>query len=38
MDNKALLVDDDEKLLNLVKEYIGGYGFKVLALPDGSTI
>jgi two-component system phosphate regulon response regulator OmpR len=38
MEKKVLLVDDDEKLLKLVKEYLQGYGFQVLALPDGSAV
>jgi len=38
MGKKVLLVDDDEKLLNLVKEYLEGYGFQVLTLPDGSAV
>ena len=38
MEKKLLLVDDDEKLLKLVKEYLEGYGFQVLTLPDGSTV
>ena len=38
MEKKVLLVDDDEKLLKLVKEYLEGYGFQVLTLPDGSAV
>ncbi len=38
MEKKLLLVDDDEKLLKLVKEYLEGYGFQVLTLPDGSDV
>ncbi len=38
MDNKALLIDDDEKLLNLVKEYLEGYGFQVKTLSDGFSV
>ncbi len=38
MEKKVLLIDDDEKLLRLVKEYLEGYGFQVLTLPDGSAI
>jgi two-component system phosphate regulon response regulator OmpR len=38
MEEKVLLVDDDEKLLKLVKEYLTGYGLKVLTLPDGSAV
>jgi len=29
-------VDDDEKLRKLLQEYLEGYGFRVMALPDGS--
>jgi two-component system phosphate regulon response regulator OmpR len=38
MGKEVLLVDDDEKLLKLVKEYLEGYGFRVLTLPDGSAV
>jgi two-component system phosphate regulon response regulator OmpR len=38
MVKQVLLVDDDEKLLKLVKEYLEGYGFRVLTLPDGSAV
>ena len=38
MEKKVLLVDDDEKLLKLVKEYLEGYGLQVLTLPDGSAV
>jgi two-component system phosphate regulon response regulator OmpR len=38
MGKKVLLVDDDQKLLKLVKEYLEGYGFRVLTLPDGSAL
>jgi two-component system phosphate regulon response regulator OmpR len=38
MEKKVLLVDDDEKLLKLVKEYLESYGFQVLTLPDGSAV
>ena len=38
MGKEVLLVDDDEKLLKLVKEYLEGYGFRVHTLPDGSAV
>lgn len=38
MGKKVLLIDDDEKLLNLVKEYLEGYGYQVLTLSDGSAV
>lgn len=38
MGNKVLLVDDDEKLRELVTEYLEGYGFQVTALPDGLSV
>lgn len=38
MRNKVLLVDDDDKLRNLVTEYLEGFGFQVVALPDGRKV
>jgi len=38
MRNKVLLVDDDDKLRNLVTEYLEGFGFQVIALPDGRKV
>jgi two-component system phosphate regulon response regulator OmpR len=38
MGEKVLLVDDDEKLRDLLKEYLEGYGYKVLTLVDGSAV
>ena len=38
MPTKVIVVDDDEKLRNLVKEYLEGYGYPVLPLPDGSSV
>lgn len=38
MGEKILLVDDDEKLQRLVKEYLEGYGFMVMTLGDGSSV
>jgi len=38
MKKKVLLVDDDAKLRNLVREYMEGYGFQVLTLPDGAEV
>ncbi|MBN1101957.1 MAG: response regulator [Deltaproteobacteria bacterium] len=35
---KVLLVDDDERLRNLVEEYLEGYGYRVISLPDGSSV
>jgi DNA-binding response OmpR family regulator len=34
--NKVLIIDDDEKLRKLLKEYLEGNGFKVLTLAGGS--
>jgi len=38
MDKKVILVDDDEKLQKLLREYLEGYGFEVVALSDGSSL
>ena len=38
MRNKVLIIDDDEKLRKLLKEYLEGNGFKVLTLADGSDV
>jgi two-component system, OmpR family, phosphate regulon response regulator OmpR len=38
MGNKVLIVDDDLKLQKLLKEYLGGNGFSVWTLPDGSRV
>ena len=38
MGKKVLVVDDDEKLRELVREYLEGYGFQIIALPDGLSI
>jgi two-component system, OmpR family, phosphate regulon response regulator OmpR len=38
MGNKVLIVDDDLKLQQLLKEYLGGNGFSVGTLPDGSRV
>jgi DNA-binding response OmpR family regulator len=35
---KVLLVDDDERLRDLVEEYLEGYGYRVISLPDGSSV
>lgn len=35
MEKRVLIIDDDEKLRNLVKEYLQDYGFTVHAVPDG---
>ena len=38
MGNKVLIVDDDEKLRKLLKEYLVNNGFRVLTLADGSDV
>jgi DNA-binding response OmpR family regulator len=38
MGKKVLVVDDDEKLRALVGEYLEGYGFQTIALPDGRSV
>jgi two-component system phosphate regulon response regulator OmpR len=38
METKLLIVDDDEKLRKLLREYLEGYGFKVLTVSDGSFV
>jgi two-component system phosphate regulon response regulator OmpR len=36
MEKKVLIIDDDIKLRNLLKEYLEGFGYLVSSLPDGS--
>jgi two-component system, OmpR family, phosphate regulon response regulator OmpR len=36
MDNKVLIIDDDERLCKLLKEYLEENGFQVYAIGDGS--
>jgi len=38
MNNKVLLVDDDDKLRKLVTEYLEGYGFQVDTLSNGLSV
>ncbi|MCU0597559.1 MAG: response regulator transcription factor [Desulfobacterota bacterium] len=38
MGKRILIVDDDEKLRRLLKEYLEGYEFKVLTLADGGAV
>jgi DNA-binding response OmpR family regulator len=35
MEKRVLIIDDDEKLRKLIKEYLEDYGFSVHAVPDG---
>jgi two-component system phosphate regulon response regulator OmpR len=36
--NRVLMIDDDEKLQKLLQEYLGGNGFSVRTLGDGSRV
>ena len=38
MNRTILLVDDDAKLRALMSEYLEGYGFRVVTLPDGFAV
>jgi two-component system phosphate regulon response regulator OmpR len=38
MGKKVLLVDDDDKLRKLLKEYLDGYEFQVFTLADGEAV
>ena len=38
MDKKVLIVDDDQKLRELLTEYLTEFGFQVTTLPDGRDI
>ena len=38
MGNRVLIIDDDEKLQKLLREYLGGNGFPVRTLSDGSEV
>ena len=38
MGKRILIVDDDEKLRKLLKEYLEGYEFQVLTLADGEAV
>jgi len=38
MGNRVLIIDDDEKLQKLLREYLGGNGFSVRTLSDGSEV
>jgi len=38
MNNQVLIVDDDEKLQKLLKEYLENNGFRVLCLGDGTHV
>ena len=38
MGNRVLIIDDDEKLRKLLKEYLEGNGFTVVTLADGSDV
>ena len=38
MREKVLLVDDDAKLRGLLAEFLEGYGYQAISLPDGTNI
>ena len=38
MSHRVLIVDDDEKLQKLLREYLENNGFQVMNLPDGSRV
>jgi two-component system phosphate regulon response regulator OmpR len=38
MGTRVLMVDDDEKLRKLLREYLENNGFRVMGLPDGSQV
>jgi DNA-binding response OmpR family regulator len=38
MEKGVLLIDDDEKLLKLLTEYLEGYGYHILTLVDGLAV
>ncbi len=38
MEATILIVDDDERLRDLLKEYLVGFGFEIALLPDARTI
>ena len=38
MENRVLIINDDEKLQNLLKEYLEDIGFVVLARLDGLNV
>jgi two-component system, OmpR family, phosphate regulon response regulator OmpR len=38
MGNRVLIIDDDEKLQKLLREYLENNGFRILGLPDGSRV
>jgi two-component system, OmpR family, phosphate regulon response regulator OmpR len=38
MVQKVLIIDDDEKLQRLLREYLENNGFRVLGLPDGTRV
>jgi two-component system, OmpR family, phosphate regulon response regulator OmpR len=38
MGKKVLIIDDDDKLRNLLREYLEGYGYKIDCLADGLDV
>ena len=38
MDKKTIIIDDDVKLQELLKEYLEGYGFEVIPMMSSTAL